>query len=115
MAEILHAIQPILNFCKFFGFFPLNILNIDDKKSTAIYIIVIIFWTFVWNYVSYDRITMQYGHAMHGSSLSRIVFNLSVLLMLAMMLTIGIGNFFRRNKYKELVMTMAKVDAKVKI
>lgn len=115
MSEILHAIQPILSFCKFFGFSPLNILNINDKKSTAFYLVIITFWTLVWNYVSYDRITMQYGHAMQGSSLSRIVFYISVVLMLAMMVIIGVGNFFRRNRYKELVKTMEKVDDKVKI
>lgn len=110
MKQILHSIQPILIFCKFFGFLPLNVFKLKSKKSTAIYFTIVSFWTVVWIYIFYERVTVQYGQAMIGSSLSRVIYYLCNALMLIMMTFIGVNNFLKREKIKKFIEILAKVD-----
>ena len=113
MKEILFSIHPLLSFCKFFGFLPLNILNVKDKKSTTIYILIIAFYTSMYSYVSYVRLTLQYGQALKGSNLSKIAYYLSVVLMLTMMIMLMVGNFLRREKFTKMLKIFKWIDSKV--
>ena len=113
MKQILFSIQPLLNICKFLGFFPLNILNVKDRKSTAIYVMIIGFFILLYILVAHARITFQFGQATKGSNLSKIANYLSIALMLAMMVILKIGNFIKRQKLMEILRILEKIDSKV--
>ena len=113
MKNILFSIQPILNICKCFGFFPPNILNVKDRKSTAVYIAVITLYILIHSFTSHARITLQYGQASKGSNLSKIAYYLSIVLMLAMMVMMLVGNFCKREKFMKILMIVKKIDSMV--
>ena len=113
MKEILLSIQPLLNICKFFGFFPPNILNVKDRKSTAVYMIIIVLFIIIYVFVSYARMVIQFGQASKGSNLSKIAYHLSIFLMFAMMFLLMIGNFLKREKFVKILLIFKKIDTKV--